>query len=257
MPSLNSTGTPSKIALLQGGIPITSPTTTIGTANQVLAFTIQPDPALDSNIPFIRSSVGVAGATVSPLYLVTPTGTLQQDPSGITTSRALQASLAINGTATNQQSVIVANIGLVSDAAPQLIGSLRGVADIVRGYTNPDHLGLRFAARWRRQRVLRNFGHFGPGARRVLAHRGQRDPARRHRNHLQFQSARHRGGRSARGRPRSRLQRQLCALERLFRRRGELQPVGVDHALCNRRRRQFHAHQRGDVQRQFHLQLTV
>jgi hypothetical protein len=121
------------VALLEGGIPISSASTSIGSANQVLAFNVQQDPSLGSTIPFIRNANGgnISGATVSPLYLVSPTGTLAQDPAGLNTSRTLQASLAINGTGATQQSVIVANIGLVSSTsggAPQLIGTLRGTS---------------------------------------------------------------------------------------------------------------------------------
>ncbi|HZK91620.1 MAG TPA: hypothetical protein VFC56_15870, partial [Stellaceae bacterium] len=119
-----------QVALIQGGIPITNPATRVGTPNQVLAFNVQQDPALGSTIPFIRGSAGgnIPGATVSPLYLVTPSGSLLLDPAGTTTSRTLQASLGINGTGPGQQSVLVASIGFINDAAPQLIGSLRGTS---------------------------------------------------------------------------------------------------------------------------------
>ncbi len=65
---------------------------------------------------------------VSPLYLVTPSGTLAQDPAGQTTPRTLQASLAVNGTQGAQQSVLVSDIGLVAGASPQLVGALRGTS---------------------------------------------------------------------------------------------------------------------------------
>ena len=122
-----------QVALLQGGLPITSPSASIGSANQVLAFNVQPDPALGSSIPFIRNTTGgsIPGASVSPLYLVSPTGTLAADPTGTNSPRTLQASLAINGTGSNQQSVIVANIGIISslaNGAPSLTGVLRGTA---------------------------------------------------------------------------------------------------------------------------------
>jgi hypothetical protein len=131
-----SNGTP-QVALLAGGLPITSPSLSIGTANQVLAFNVQPDPALRSNIPFIRNATGgnLPGATISPLYLVTPTGTLAQDPAGLTTARTLQASIAINGTGANQQSVVVAHSGFISDAAPQLSGAVRATALTSSGTT--------------------------------------------------------------------------------------------------------------------------
>jgi len=127
---LTSTNSPTQVALIEGGIPITSPSMSIGAANQVLAFNVQSDPALKSTIPFIRSATGgnLPGASVSPLYLVTPSGTLAQDPAGLSTSRTLQASLAISGTGASQQSVIVANIGLISGGAPQLTGALRGTS---------------------------------------------------------------------------------------------------------------------------------
>ena len=116
-----TTGT--QTALIEGGIPITSATTTIGAANQVLAFNVQSDPALGSNIPFIRNATGgnLSGATVSPLYLVTPNGTPNN-------ARTLQASLAINGAGNSQQSVIVTNIGAVTGTPPGLVGALRGTS---------------------------------------------------------------------------------------------------------------------------------
>ena len=127
---LTSVSSPSQVALIQGGIPITAAGTSIGTTNQVLAFNIQQDPALGSTIPFIRNATGgnLPGAVVSPLYLVTPSGTLAQDPAGQTTPRTLQASLAVNGSDVSQQSVIVTNIGLVAGASPQLVAALRGTS---------------------------------------------------------------------------------------------------------------------------------
>src|SRR6185312_1402020 len=97
----------------------------------VLAFNVQRDPALASPIPFVSNSAGgtvgnIAGAAaVSPLYVVTPTGTLAQDPTGANSPRSLQASLAINGAGGGQQSVVAANIGIVSGSPPQLQGALR------------------------------------------------------------------------------------------------------------------------------------
>lgn len=125
---LATVSAPAQKALLEGGIPITSASTSIGTTNQVLAYNIQQDPALGSTIPFIRNAAGgnIAGATVSPLYLVTPTGTLAQDPTGANSARALQASLAISGSGSSQQSVIATNIGVVTGTTPTLNGALRG-----------------------------------------------------------------------------------------------------------------------------------
>jgi hypothetical protein len=119
-----------KIALVQGGIPFTSAATSVASPNQVLAFNVQPDPALGSNIPFIRAATGgnLPGAAISPFYVVTPSGTLAQDPAGLTTARSLQASLAISGAGSSQQSVVVTNIGLFSGATPQLTAALRGTS---------------------------------------------------------------------------------------------------------------------------------
>ena len=92
---------------------------TIG-PNSVVAFTVQPDAALQSNIPFIRNSAGgnMANAYISPLFIAPQT------------SAALQSSLAINGTGANQRSVLVTAIGnsatLQSSGAPMLNGVVRG-----------------------------------------------------------------------------------------------------------------------------------
>lgn len=99
---------------------------------RVFAFTVQPDAALQSNIPFIRSQAGgnLANANVSPLYVVAPPTTPIGDATTVSAARGLQASLAISGQGPNQQSTIAVTTGtfgaLQSSGQPIFNGQLRG-----------------------------------------------------------------------------------------------------------------------------------
>src|SRR5262249_56551211 len=96
----------------------------------IVAFTVQPDAALQSNIPvqsnipFIRSNAGadLANAYISPLFIAPQT------------LAALQSSLAINGQGAKQQSVLVTAIGnsatLQSSGAPMINGVVRGSSQL-------------------------------------------------------------------------------------------------------------------------------
>src|SRR6516162_4732836 len=101
-----------------GGLPVSASALGSAGANRVVAFTVQPDAALQSNIPFIRNNAGgnLANAYVSPLFIAPQTTT------------ALQSSLAINGQGANQQSVLVTAIGSVLPNAsqPAISGVVRG-----------------------------------------------------------------------------------------------------------------------------------
>ncbi len=155
--NLSAVGAPSQVAVIQGGIPVTSAATTVSAANQVLAFNVQADAALQSSIPFIRNNAGgnlggpvgsfnaavsggggapvVSGSTVTPVYVYTPTGTLATDPTGANSVRTLQASLALSGDGPTQQSVIATHVGTVAAGpnGPQIAGQLRGSSLVASG----------------------------------------------------------------------------------------------------------------------------
>ena len=118
--NLTPVNSPREREFVAGGLPVSANANgTIG-PNSVVAFTVQPDAALQSNIPFIRNSAGgnMAHAYISPLFIAPQT------------SPALQSSLAINGNGAIQQSVLVTAIGnsatLQSSGAPMLNGVVRG-----------------------------------------------------------------------------------------------------------------------------------
>ncbi len=139
--SITPTSQPTERLFITGGIPVNSsfydttgsglrPQT--GSNTRIFAFTIQPDAALQSNIPFVRPAAGgnLANAAVSPLYVVAPPTTKIGDASTISAARALQGSLAINGTGANQQSTIALATGTIatlqSSGLPILDGQVRG-----------------------------------------------------------------------------------------------------------------------------------
>jgi hypothetical protein len=111
-----------------------------GSNTRIFAFTVQPDAALQSNIPFIRAQAGgnLPNATVSPLYVVAPPTTPIGSATTLSAARALQASLAINGTQGNQQSVISVTAGTIasqSNGQPILLGQMRGSSLLSAGGT--------------------------------------------------------------------------------------------------------------------------
>jgi hypothetical protein len=115
---LTPVNAPMQREFVAGGMPVTAGSLA---SAPIVAFTVQPDAALQSNIPFIRNNAGgnLANAFVSPLFIAPQTTT------------ALQASLAINGQGANQQSVLVTAIGSVSNSGPPAIsGVVRGSSQL-------------------------------------------------------------------------------------------------------------------------------
>jgi hypothetical protein len=128
-------------SFVYGGIPVNASFYPATGSARVFAFNVQPDAALQSNIPFIRNQAGgnLSNPTVSPFYVWAPPtvpfarfdGTSAiPNQSGFTSSKALQASLAINGQGPSQSSVLVISTGSFFTAADS--GKPAGDA-IVRG----------------------------------------------------------------------------------------------------------------------------
>jgi trimeric autotransporter adhesin len=138
-PSLNDTffyatitpgSRPGDRLFIYGGIPVNSGFYAPTGSTRVFAFTVQPDAALQSNIPFIRSQTGgnLPNASVSPFYVVAPPNTQIGDTSTAAAARGTQTSLAINGQGANQQSVIAVTAGTIGmqGSQPVFNGQLRG-----------------------------------------------------------------------------------------------------------------------------------
>jgi trimeric autotransporter adhesin len=125
------TNNPNARLFVFGGAPV-DPGFYQPTGNtRIFAFTVQPDAALQSNIPFVRAQAGgnLPNAAVSPLYIVAPPLTAIGDTSTLSAAHGLQASLAINGQGPNQQSAIAVTTGIVgagSNGQPVFNGTLRG-----------------------------------------------------------------------------------------------------------------------------------
>jgi trimeric autotransporter adhesin len=117
--NLTPVNAPTQREFVAGGMPVS---TSSRVSAPIVAFTVQPDAALQSNIPFIRNNAGgnLASAYISPLFIAPQTTT------------ALQASLAINGQGANQQSVLVTAIGSVplNSNQPALSGVVRGSSQL-------------------------------------------------------------------------------------------------------------------------------
>lgn len=139
--SLTPVNQPSERLFITGGLPVKSafynttgsglrPVT--GSNTRVFAFTVQTDAALGSNIPFVRPVSGgnLVNAAVSPLYVVAPPTTKIGDASTVSAARALQGSLAIDGSGANQKSTIAISTGTIdtlqSSGLPILNGQMRG-----------------------------------------------------------------------------------------------------------------------------------
>ncbi len=127
---------PTQREFVAGGKPAGAAVLAPTGSTRIFAFSVQPDAALLSRIPFIRTEVGgnLAGASVSPLYLVAPASTAIGDASTVAAARTLQASLAITGSRGGQQSVAAMGIGTVStlesSGAPIIGGELRGSSQL-------------------------------------------------------------------------------------------------------------------------------
>ena len=117
--NLTPVNAPMQREFVAGGMPISA--SALPSA-PIVAFTVQSDAALQSNIPFIRNDAGgkLANAFISPLFIAPHSTT------------ALQASLAINGHGAKQQSVLVTAIGSVSpnSSQPALSGVVRGSSQL-------------------------------------------------------------------------------------------------------------------------------
>ncbi|HEY3912062.1 MAG TPA: FecR family protein [Stellaceae bacterium] len=118
-------GQPAQREFIYGGQPVGA-NFTGATGSRVLAFAVVPDGALASAIPFIRRQAGGAlpSPSVSPLILATPAGSGFSTETGAT--KALQASLAIDGKGAGQRSAIVVLVGNVFGSPPVLQGVIHG-----------------------------------------------------------------------------------------------------------------------------------
>jgi trimeric autotransporter adhesin len=106
---------PNELGFIYGGIPVNQSVYSATGSPQFYAFQVNPDAALNNNIPFTRNQAGgsIPNPTVSPLYLaVSPTtGFAFGQYSGAGYPKALQASLAINGQGANQSSALTVAVG--------------------------------------------------------------------------------------------------------------------------------------------------
>ena len=132
--NLTPVNAPMQREFIAGGLPVAA--SSLASA-PIVAFTVQPDAALQSNIPFIRNNAGgnLANAYVSPLYIAPQSTT------------ALQASLAINGQGANQQSVLVTAIGSVlpNSGQPAISGVVRGSSQLSAA-SSPVRIGSNLAS---------------------------------------------------------------------------------------------------------------
>ncbi len=129
--SITPTSQPAQRLFIFGGAPVSSTALQQTGTTRIFAFSVQPDAALQSNIPFIRKEAGgnLPNAAVSPLYVVAPPTTPIGDSTTTSAARALQASLAIDGQGANQQSAIAVTAGTIdamSNGQPIVNGALRG-----------------------------------------------------------------------------------------------------------------------------------
>jgi trimeric autotransporter adhesin len=134
--NLTPVNAPTQREFIAGGLPVSASALAATGSTRIVAFTVQPDAALQSNIPFVRNNAGgnLANAYISPLYLVAPPNTAIGDATTVSAARTLQASLAITGQGANQQSVLVTAIGSVaalqSSGAPVISGVVRGTSQL-------------------------------------------------------------------------------------------------------------------------------
>ncbi|HEV8678720.1 MAG TPA: hypothetical protein VGQ90_05040, partial [Stellaceae bacterium] len=125
------TGQPTERLFIFGGTPVNATALQQTGSTRTFAFSVQPDAALQSNIPFIRPQAGgnLPNASVSPLYVVAPPTTPIGDTSTNSAARVLQASLAVVGQGANQKSAIAVTAGTIgsqSNGKPVVSGGLRG-----------------------------------------------------------------------------------------------------------------------------------
>lgn len=144
--SITPTNQPGQRLFIFGGTPVNASFYKQTGSTRIFAFSVPPDAALQSNIPFVRGQAGgnLPNAAVSPLFVVAPPTTAIGDATTVSAARALQASLAINGQGANQQSAIAVTTGTIdalqSSGLPILNGHLRGSSLLASGGT-PVRLG--------------------------------------------------------------------------------------------------------------------
>jgi trimeric autotransporter adhesin len=129
--TITPASSPGEQLFIFGGAPVAQSFYNQTGSTRIFAFTVQPDAALQSNIPFIRSQAGgnLPAANVSPFYIVAPPTTPIGDTSTLAAARGLQASLAISGQGANQQSAIEVTTGTISSQSngqPVFNGAMRG-----------------------------------------------------------------------------------------------------------------------------------
>ena len=91
--NLTPVNAPNQREFVAGGLPVGRMPSRGNRFDRIVAFTVSPMPALQSNIPFIRSNAGgnLANAYVSPLYLVAPANTRDRRCDHGKAARVLQA----------------------------------------------------------------------------------------------------------------------------------------------------------------------
>ena len=129
---------PAEHSFIFGGMPVNASFYQPTGKDRAFAFTIQPDAALQSGIPFIRNQAGgnLVNPVVSPFFIIGPAAfpfaglTGSGAPTNAGPSPALQASLAIQGNGPNQSSVLTIDTAEFFTAAnsgkPAGNGFLRG-----------------------------------------------------------------------------------------------------------------------------------
>lgn len=115
---------------------------------RLFAFDVAPDAALGSAIPFIRPQTGGAlpNPTVSPLLMATPAN-VPFAGAGAASTRALQASLAINGQGPTQSSVLVVAVGnalTATDTGQPVLNGQIGGSYRANGTSPPVRIGSGF-----------------------------------------------------------------------------------------------------------------
>jgi hypothetical protein len=124
--NLTPLSSPSRSEFIYGGTPVNpSFYTATSSTPTFTAFAVNPDPALQSAIPFITQSTGgsLSNPVVSPLIFATPANSTFTVPDGGIYTKALQASLAIDGSGAQQSSAIVLLVGNVfNNPQPALTG---------------------------------------------------------------------------------------------------------------------------------------
>ena len=143
--NITPTSQPTQRLFIFGGTPTSANFYQPTGSTRVFAFTVQPDAALQSALPFIRSQAGgnLPNGTASPFYIVAPATTPIGDASTNAAARGLQASLAINGQGANQQSAIAVTTGTIGSQAngqPTFNGTMRG-SSLLSASGQPVRLG--------------------------------------------------------------------------------------------------------------------